>query len=240
MPPSPRLSARITRARYLIEMMMMRAHSAIDAMPSALVSTTARCWCSNASRNAYSGLVPMSPNTTPSAPNARAPVPTADPRRRGLLRRSSAGHGSHRFAGVKNRVILLLLLTLVGGSCGGSDGGAQRTVFVDFTSDEFASSLFLNAPTKLAVKPGTTIVFRKTWTGEPHTVTGGTLANDALQDGKVWLDFFQAFDALAGAGVKLPDPENPGTRRGPTSSPRSWPRHKLSLATASSRPTGRC
>ena len=36
-----------------------------------------------------------------------------------------------------------------------------------------------------------------------------------MQDGKVWLDFFQAFDALAGAGVKLPDPENPGNATWP-------------------------
>ena len=77
MPPSPWLSARITSARYLIEMMTISAQNAIDASPRALVSTTARSWCSNASRKAYSGLVPMSPNTTPSAPRASAPPPAA-------------------------------------------------------------------------------------------------------------------------------------------------------------------
>ena len=40
MPPSPWLSARITSARYLIEMMMISAQKAIDATPSALVSMT--------------------------------------------------------------------------------------------------------------------------------------------------------------------------------------------------------
>ena len=40
MPPSPRLSARITSARYLMEMMMISAQNAIDATPSALVSVT--------------------------------------------------------------------------------------------------------------------------------------------------------------------------------------------------------
>ena len=77
MPPSPWLSARITSARYLIEMTTMSAQNAIEASPSALVSTTGRSWCSNDSRNAYSGLVPMSPNTTPSAPRTSAPPPAA-------------------------------------------------------------------------------------------------------------------------------------------------------------------
>ena len=52
MPPSPRLSARITSARYLIEMIKISAQKAIDATPMALVSTTGRSWCSNASRKA--------------------------------------------------------------------------------------------------------------------------------------------------------------------------------------------
>ncbi len=52
MPPSPWLSARMTSARYLIEMMTISAQKAIDATPSAFVSTTGRSWCSNASRNA--------------------------------------------------------------------------------------------------------------------------------------------------------------------------------------------
>ena len=37
-------------------------------MPSALSSVTGRWWCSNDSLNAYSGLVPMSPKTTPEGP----------------------------------------------------------------------------------------------------------------------------------------------------------------------------
>lgn len=61
-----------------MEMMTISAQKAIDATPSALVSTTGRSWCSNASRKAYGGLVPISPNTTPSAPSANAPVPAAD------------------------------------------------------------------------------------------------------------------------------------------------------------------
>ena len=51
-PPSPWFSARMTSARYLIEMMTIRAQNAIDATPRALVSSTGRSWCSNASRKA--------------------------------------------------------------------------------------------------------------------------------------------------------------------------------------------
>ena len=40
MPPSPRLSARITRSRYLIEMTMIRAQKINDKMPSTLVRFT--------------------------------------------------------------------------------------------------------------------------------------------------------------------------------------------------------
>jgi hypothetical protein len=77
MPPSPWLSARITRARYFTEMMMISAQNAMDATPNAFVVDTARSWCSKASRKAYSGLVPMSPKTTPSAPSASVAAPTS-------------------------------------------------------------------------------------------------------------------------------------------------------------------
>lgn len=108
------------------------------------------------------------------------------------------------------RLSFVVLLALVAGACGGGSGSAERSVLVDFSSDEFASSAFLNVPGKVTVKPGSTIVFRQTWTGEPHTVTGGTSVNEPLAKGQVWLDFFESFDALGGAGLDLPDPENPG------------------------------
>ena len=70
MPPSPWLSARMTSSRYLIEMITIERpeHHRRHAVRVGLV--TARSACSNDSRNAYSGLVPMSPYTIPSAPNA--------------------------------------------------------------------------------------------------------------------------------------------------------------------------
>ena len=52
MPPSPWLSAFITSAMYLTEMITTSAQNANDATPIALVRDTSRCWCSSASRNA--------------------------------------------------------------------------------------------------------------------------------------------------------------------------------------------
>ncbi|MEY5060003.1 MAG: hypothetical protein RJA51_1750 [Actinomycetota bacterium] len=80
MPPSPLLSAFITKKRYLTEMMMTRAQKASEQMPYTLmVSTVITCDFSvNASFMAYSGLVPMSPYTTPSAPRVSAAVPISD------------------------------------------------------------------------------------------------------------------------------------------------------------------
>ena len=77
MPPSPLLSARITNARYLIEMTMTSDQNASEATPYTFTLSTTIVWCSsvNDSRSAYSGLVPMSPYTTPSAPRASAMVP---------------------------------------------------------------------------------------------------------------------------------------------------------------------
>ncbi|CAB4574090.1 unannotated protein [freshwater metagenome] len=79
-PPSPWLSAFMTKVRYLMEMMMTRAQKASEATPKAYTGFEAsRCWCSKASRNAYNGEVPMSPYTIPRAPSARAPIPALWP-----------------------------------------------------------------------------------------------------------------------------------------------------------------
>ena len=106
-------------------------------------------------------------------------------------------------------VVTALLVVLVSGACGGGDTG-ERRVLVDFSHDEFATFVLANFPKRVTVRPGQTLVFQQTWTGEPHTVTGGTLVNDSLKKGAVWLQFFNAFDVLSRSGAKLPDPENPG------------------------------
>jgi plastocyanin len=88
-------------------------------------------------------------------------------------------------------------------------GGEERTVLVDYSHDEFASFYLFNFPKEVSATPGMKLVFRQTWTGEPHTVTGGTLVNEAI--GSPLLKFITAFEALAGQGVPLPNPDGPPT-----------------------------
>src|SRR6266852_5330299 len=72
MPPSPRLSARITSTRYLIEMMMISDQTMSDSTPMTFCGVgRTPCSLRKHSRSAYSGLVPMSPYTTPRAPRER-------------------------------------------------------------------------------------------------------------------------------------------------------------------------
>src|SRR6185369_14752357 len=67
-PPSPRLSARSTIATYLTEMISTSDQRISDRMPRMFCSVNGMpCSGFRHSRNAYSGLVPMSPKTTPSA-----------------------------------------------------------------------------------------------------------------------------------------------------------------------------
>ncbi|MEY2426010.1 MAG: hypothetical protein QOI61_1582 [Actinomycetota bacterium] len=106
------------------------------------------------------------------------------------------------------RLLLAVLLTVAMAGCGGGSS-ATRTVLVDFSSDEFASSAFFNFPGKIDATPGQTIVFKQEWTGEPHTVTGGAFVNGVLAKTKDWITFFEGFDSLR-ADRAVPDPESPG------------------------------
>jgi plastocyanin len=105
-------------------------------------------------------------------------------------------------------------MVLIAGGCGGGgsgdEGAATRTVLVDYSSDEFASFALYNYPAKVTVRQGDTVVFKQTWTGEPHTVTGGTSVGEILEDSAAWLEFFESFEGLASQGEPLPNPENPG------------------------------
>lgn len=67
-------------------------------------------------------------------------------------------------------------MVLLAQACFGG-GSAGRSVLVDFSHDEFASTFIRFFPSRLAVRQGDELVFKQTWTGEPHTVTGGTLAD---------------------------------------------------------------
>lgn len=101
-------------------------------------------------------------------------------------------------------------LVLVASSCMDGGGSSQRTILVDYSSDRFASFFLYNFPTKIAVHPGTELVFRQTWTGEPHTVTGGTATSRLLAKTRPLLDLFVNYDYLANNNPGLPDPEDPG------------------------------
>jgi plastocyanin len=79
---------------------------------------------------------------------------------------------------MRKLAVITAALVLIATGCGtGSDG---VTVLVDFSHDEFASFVAKNFPRTVEVHPGTEITFRQTWTGEPHTVTGGTLVNNLM------------------------------------------------------------
>lgn len=104
----------------------------------------------------------------------------------------------------------IVLLILVNVAACGRGNDAARTVLVDYSSDKYASFAFENFPSQVAVTPGQTVVFKQTWTGEPHTVTGGSMIDKQLGKGKHWLKFFDAFDALMTAGAELPNPDEPG------------------------------
>src|SRR3954449_7553532 len=71
-------------------------------------------------------------------------------------------------------VVTLVALVLVG--CGASSSGAHtRQVLVDYSPDDISTSFFGYYPHFVEAHPGDTIDFHQTWTGEPHTITLGTL-----------------------------------------------------------------
>ena len=101
--------------------------------------------------------------------------------------------------------VAVVALALIASAC--ASGTSERTVLVDYTHDEFASFFLFNFPKRIEVTPGTEIVFKQTWTGEPHTVTAGTSVDKALDD--PLLQFVTSFENLAGSGVRLPNPDGP-------------------------------
>ena len=85
----------------------------------------------------------------------------------------------------KPRLMLVPVLALAAviAACGGSDGSGpqERTIRVDYSHDEFASYFLEYYPRKVTLRPGDTAVFKQTWTGEPHSVTMGTLVDDLVK-----------------------------------------------------------
>jgi plastocyanin len=101
-------------------------------------------------------------------------------------------------------------VTLVAG-CGTSSGGNEREVLVDFSPDDVAVFVARDFPAKVAVLAGQTVAFKQTWTGEPHTVTGGKPMSDALKQGAQWFALFDGYTALAEKNHEMVNPEEPGS-----------------------------
>ncbi|MFP5318799.1 MAG: hypothetical protein ACLGI2_10970 [Acidimicrobiia bacterium] len=81
-------------------------------------------------------------------------------------------------------LLVALVLATVAWSCSSPEDYSQpisRTVRVDADFDEFAASMLAYFPQVVDVRPGDTIDFRQVWTGEPHSVTMGTLVDTAIK-----------------------------------------------------------
>ena len=79
MPPSPLLSARMMNTTYLSDTTMISAQKTNDKIPMTLGAVAASGWWpANTSFKVYSGLVPMSPNTTPMAATDKPRTPCFD------------------------------------------------------------------------------------------------------------------------------------------------------------------
>ena len=115
---------------------------------------------------------------------------------------------------MKRTWVAAFVMALAATACVGG-GGETRTVLVDYSSDRYSNFSLYDYPHKIEVHPGTTIVFRQTWTGEPHTVTGGAGLTSVLQHSKAFLDLFVNVEALQSGGTTLPDPGDPSQKSTP-------------------------
>jgi plastocyanin len=78
----------------------------------------------------------------------------------------------------------LLLAGLVASGCGSSSksskGPQTRTVQMDGVTNAFHGSFLAYFPKTVVVHPGDTVAIHGNWTGEPHSVTMGTLVEKGL------------------------------------------------------------
>src|SRR4051794_600660 len=79
--------------------------------------------------------------------------------------------------------VVVAVFSLGLAACGGSSSssGGTRTVQVDGTTDKFNAAFIRYFPQVVTVHPGDTVDFHENWTGEPHTVTMGTLVETGLK-----------------------------------------------------------
>jgi plastocyanin len=84
------------------------------------------------------------------------------------------------------RVAIAVVLAFVAAACGDSrptetsDGAAIRWVDVDGRTNRFNASFLSYFPSEITLHPGDQVNFRSVWSGEPHTVTLGTLVEKYL------------------------------------------------------------
>lgn len=94
-----------------------------------------------------------------------------------------------------------------------SSSPAGPVVRVDHRNDEFGSYFWRYFPATIAVHPGQTVTFQQEWTGEPHTVTFGTLVDEAMRSVDA---LSKQLDEQYGAPIRPPTRSRPcrsGTRR---------------------------
>jgi plastocyanin len=76
------------------------------------------------------------------------------------------------------RVVGAVLVLLIAACASGSTDAV--TVRVDYDHDEFATQFIKYFPDSIQVHAGDTVIFSQDWTGEAHTVTLGTMVDEAL------------------------------------------------------------
>src|SRR5688500_3035418 len=92
MPPSPRLSARMMSTTYFSDTTIISAQNIVESPPRMFAGLSGMPWSGEkVSLTAYSGLVPMSPKTTPKAASVRAAVDDLSETRVSILLRRSPG-----------------------------------------------------------------------------------------------------------------------------------------------------
>jgi plastocyanin len=77
-------------------------------------------------------------------------------------------------------VSVLLASALIASGCGSSGSSNGRTVQIDGHSKAYNATFTSYFPKRVVVHPGNTVSFHENWTGEPHSVTMGTLVEKGL------------------------------------------------------------
>lgn len=83
-------------------------------------------------------------------------------------------------------ILLVAALAMVSAACGNetgaaAGGGEVRTVLVDHKHDQFASAFLRYYPERVKVRPGDTVRFKQSWTGEAHSVTMGKVVDEYIK-----------------------------------------------------------